>query len=402
VSFNRQILALLIACGFPAIGAATACNPSQNEQCQGPDELVRQAATLNAAGRYTEAADLLERVLMQHPDAGGAVEQYNQALAGIDGQPQIQASQQNIDPRQWQLSSGLQMRGGYSSNLNQAPSQSTVQLTLPSGIVAVELQEQFHRQAGFGVETLLSGNAVRAVADRMQWQVRGELFNRETGYSGYADYQGVNLLTSLMQHGEGGTETGGALGYSALRYGGDVYLSTVQMLLRHTGQEMGYCRPQAGGDLLWQRQHGNPLLDSRYTGLMAGLFCDTKLGYYSAAISAGWDWASSQRPGGDQLRGKLDLTGAWFTDAIVQDSFVRAYASILQSNDSKAYSPWLSHGAKRYVSRIGLGLDYDWPLALVGDNWRGVASVKWQDQNSNISLFEMKTTEGWLGVRVGW
>lgn len=406
MSFNWRILALLMACSLPAIGAESACKQGQGGQCQGADELVRQSAAFNAAKRYTEAADLLERILMQYPDADGAIEQYKQALAGIDSQSGVQSqaavAQQDIAPQQWRVNAGLQMRGGYSSNLNQAPSQSSVQLTLPTRLVTLELQPQFHQQAGFGLETQLSGNAVRAVADKMQWQVRGELFNRETDYSGYADYQGVNLMTSLMRRGEGGTETGGALGYNALRYGGDVYLYTVQMLLRHSGQKMAFCRPQAGVDLLWQRQHSNPLLDSRYTGLMTGLLCDTKLGLYSAAISAGWDWASAQRPGGDQLRGKLEVIGLWPTEWMSHDSFLRAHADILQSNDIKAYSPWLSNGATRYVSRIGVGLDYDWPLAFVASNWRGVASAKWQQQSSNISLFETDTLEGWLGVRVAW
>lgn len=252
------------------------------------------------------------------------------------------------------------------------------------------------------MESQLTGNAERKITDKLHWQVRGELFNRETAYSGYADYQGANLLTSLMQHGDGGAETGVGLGFNALRYGGDVYLYTTQMMLRHAGKKGAYCKPQTGLDLLWQRQHGKPLLDSRYGGLMAGILCDTTLGFYSAAVSAGWDWASDERPGGDQQRGKLEMTGIWLTDAISQDSFLKANASILQSNDMQSYSPWLSNGATRYVRRIGLGLDYDWPLNIVANNWRGVAGVKWQNQSSNISLFETDTLEGWLGVRIAW
>ncbi|MDI1293002.1 MAG: hypothetical protein PSV18_09685 [Methylobacter sp.] len=403
MNLTWKILALALACSFAPLAAATACDPDCSQKV---DELVRQAASLNAGRRYTEAADLLERVLMQYPDVSGAAEQYNRALAGIDSQdvtqPQHQPSQSEVPQQPWQINAGLQMRGGYSSNLNQAPSQSSIQLTLPSGPVTVELQPQFRQQAGFGVETQLSANAVRTLADNRQWQVRGELFNRETGYSGYADYQGTNLLTSLIQQGDGGTETGAALGFSALRYGGDVYLYTVQMMLRHAGKQGAYCKPQAGIDVLWQRQHGNPLLDSRYGGLMAGMLCNTRLGLYNAAISAGWDWASSQRPGGDQQRVKLEVAGIWLTDAIRWGSFVKARADILQSNDLQAYSPWLSHGAGRDIRRIGAGLDYDWPLTPIAGNWRGVASVQWQQQHSNISLFETDALEGWLGVRVAW
>lgn len=389
------------------MSTANACDQALSENAlqacsQDPDWLVRYAASLNAKKRYTEAADLLEGVLMQYPDADGAVEQYNKALAGLDDRDGAHPDIQPILPQSWQINTGLQMRSGYSDNLNQAPSRSTIQLTLPSGPIAVELQPQFRKQAGFGVESQLTANAVRTMADRLEWQVRGELFNRETEYSGYADYQGANLLTSLMQSEGDGRETGGALGFNVLRYGGDVYLYTGQLMLRHTAKSWADCRPQIGGDFLWQRQDGRPLLDSRYTGLMAGVACDTRAGLYSAVISGGWDWATNERPGGDQRRGKLELTGIWFTDAVIQNSFARAYANILQSNDTRAYSSWLSNGATRHISRIGLGLDYDWPLAIVADNWRGMASVKWQNQNSNISLFEMNTLEGWLGVRVAW
>lgn len=411
MSFKPKIIVLAIVCCFLSIGAANACDKELSKDflqtcSQDPDWLVRYAALLNAKKRYTEAADLLEGVLMQYPEAVGAAEQYSKALAGVDSQNGVHANMQpvhrDILPQQWQINTGLQIRSGYSSNLNQAPSQSTLHLTLPSGSIAVELQPQFQKQAGFGVETQLAANATRTIADKLQWQVRGEFFNRETGYTGYADYQGVNLLSSVMQHEDDGRETGGALGFNVLRYGGDVYLYAGQLMLRHTGKKGAYCKPQIGGDFLWQRQNGRPLLDSHYTGLMAGLICDTEVGLYSAVISAGWDWASSQRPGGDQQRGRLELTGIWPTDVISRGSFVKAYASVLQSNDMQAYSPWLSNGAERSISRTGLGVDYDWSLDLVADNWRGVASVKWQNQNSNISLFEMDTLEGWVGVRMAW
>ncbi|MGZ5619534.1 MAG: hypothetical protein ACXWFG_01585 [Methylobacter sp.] len=412
MSFKWKIIVLAIVCGFLSTGTVNACDKALNEDSlqacsQDPDWLVRYAAVLNAKERYIEAADLLEGVLMQYPEADDAAELYNQALAAINNNGVVhpintRPTQSDALPQQWQINTGLQVRSGYSSNLNQAPSQPTLQLTLPSGPVAVELQSQFRRQAGYGVETQLTANALRTMSDRLEWQVRGEFFNRETEYGGYADYQGANLLTSLMQREDDGRETGGALGFNTLRYGGDVYLYTGQLMLRHTAKKWGYCKPQIGGDFLWQRQNGRPLLDSRYTGLMAGIACDTKIGLYSAVISGGWDWASDQRPGGDQRRGKLEVTGIWPTEIITQDSFVKAYANILQSNDAQGYSPWLSNGATRYINRLGLGLDYDWPLYIVADSWRGVVSAKWQNQNSNISLFEMNTLEGWLGVRVVW
>ncbi|MDO9139671.1 MAG: hypothetical protein Q7U38_05020 [Methylobacter sp.] len=399
-------MAVLLLCTLPTIGAANSCDQACRQQIDG---LVHQASTLNNDKRYTEAADLLERLLMEYPDAEGAAQQYSRALAGLespqDNQPLVQAEpskQGDTSPHNWQTSGDLQVRGGYSSNLNQAPTQPTIQLTLPDQTVTLELQQEFQRQAGLGIETQLSMNAGRQLADKLQWQIRGELFNRETDYSGYADYQGANLLSTLMQQWDGGAETGAALGFNALRYGGDTYLYTTQMMLRHIGKKGAYCKPQTGLDVLWQRQHQNPLLDSRYTGLMVGVLCDTRLGFYSAAINAGWDWASSQWPGGDQQRTRLDMLGIWTTDAIIKDSFIKAHTDFLYSNDMQPYSAWLSNGAERYLNRIGLGLDYDWPLAAIADNWRGTASVRWQNQNSNISLFETNSLESWLGVRIVW
>lgn len=397
---------LALVCSVPVLSVASTCAPAQSKNChQSVDEQMRQAKVLNARQHYTEAADLLELVLMRHPDNPEAIEQYSLALAGMDAVMAIvrEKSQPKEElPRQWQVNSGLQLRGGYSSNLNQAPTKSTIQLTLPSGPIALELMPQFRQQPGFGTEAQLTGNALRSIGNALQWQVRGEVFNRQTDYGGYADYQGTNLLTSLMRQGKGGAETGVALGVNALRYNSDVYLYTGQLMLRHTGAKGSYCRPQVGGDLLWQRQASNPLLDSRYTGLMAGVLCDTSIGLYNASTSAGWDWSSSQRPGGDQLRVKLELTGIWSTEVLSQDSFIKASANLLQSQDQQAYSVWLGNGSTRYVNRVGAGLDYDWPLKLIADNWRGVASVKWQSQHSNLSLFQMNTLETWLGVRLAW
>ncbi|MFU8787398.1 MAG: hypothetical protein ACNA7G_00125 [Methylobacter sp.] len=402
-TWQMAVLALIFAAGTPA----NACDLTCLEQI---DAQVRQAAALNADKRYTEAADLLERLLMQYPDAEDAVQQYSRALAGLESLAGIQPPQQTgqteqintSSPHDWQISGDLQIRGGYSSNLNQAPTQPSIQLTLPDQTVTLELQQQFQKQAGFGIETQLSANAGRLLTDKLQWQIRGELFNRETDYSGYADYQGANLLSTLMRQWDNGAETGAALGFNALHYGGDVYLYTTQMMLRHVGKKGAYCKPQTGLDLLWQRQHQNPLLDSRYTGLMVGALCDTGLGFYSAAVNAGWDWADSQRPGGDQQRTRLEMLGIWTTDALIKNSFVKAHTDFLYSSDMQSYSAWLGNGAARYISRVGLGLDYDWPLAAIADNWRGTASVRWQNQNSNISLFETDTLEGWLGVRIVW
>lgn len=401
------ITVLVLSCTVPGISAAAnSCDQTCRRQI---DALVGQASALNADKRYTEAADLLERLLMEYPDVEDAAQQYRRALAGLESQqhnqPLLQAelpAQTDTSPHSWQASGDLQMRSGYSSNFNQAPTQPTIQLTLPDQTVTLELQPQFQKQAGFGIETQLSGNAGRLLTDKLQWQLRGELFNRETGYSGYADYQGVNLLSTLLQQWDDSAETGAALGFNSQRYGGNIYLYTTQMMLRHVGTKGIYCKPQGGLDLLWQRQYQNSLLDSRYTGLMVGALCDTTLGFYSATISAGWDWATSRRPGGDQQRTRLEILGIWSTDALINNSFIKAHTDVMFSNDMQSYSSWLSNGATRYMNRVGLGLDYDWPLTAIANNWRGTASVRWQNQDSNISLFETNTLDGWLGVRIVW
>ncbi|MDP3875757.1 MAG: hypothetical protein Q8Q50_02115 [Methylobacter sp.] len=406
----KWLIAVLLLCTLPTIGAAAnTCDQACRQQI---DKLVRQASVLNTNKRYTEAADLLERLLMEYPDAEGAAQQYSRALAGLDSQQDNQPPAQpeqteppepaDSSPHSWQTSGDLQMRGGYSSNFNQAPTQPTIQLTLPDETVTLELQPQFQQQAGFGMESQLSGNAGRLLTDTLQWQVRGELFNRETGYSGYADYQGANLLSTLLQQWDDGAESGAALGFNTQRYGGNIYLYTTQMMLRHTGKKGAYCKPLGGLDLVWQRQYQNALLDSRYTGLMLGALCDTTLGFYSATINAGWDWASSRRPGGDQQRNRLEILGIWPTDAVIKNSFVKAHTDVMYSNDMQSYSSWLSDGATRYMNRVGVGLDYDWPLTAIANNWRGTASVRWQNQDSNISLFETDTLEGWMGVRITW
>ena len=402
------LIMLVLAVLTPSLTLASTCDSQQlnnpASSCyKSPEQQVQMAAELNAIQHYIQAADLIERLLMQYPQTKGAPEQYQRALAGMEGRHPVSIAGQTLQQQNaWQINTALQVRTGYSSNLNQAPSSSSVQLTLPTGPIALNLLPQFQQLGGVGGETLLSANAVRGFANNLQWQVKGDLYARETGSGGYADYQGTNLLSSLMSHHENGSENALVLGFNALHYNADAFLFASQLMLRHTGTKRLYCKPQTGIDLLWQRQQSNPLLDSHYSGLMVGALCDTPLGYYSVNLGAGWDWAASQRPGGDQLRGKLDIIGIWATPFISETSFIKATASYQESKDMQAYSPWLNYGATRQLNRLGLGLDYDWPLEVIVHNWRGVASVKWQNQDSNISLFTMNTLEGWLGIRTAW
>ena len=408
IHHKTLLIMLALALLTPSLTLASTCdsqqlnNPASN--CyKSPEQQVQMAAELNATQHYIQAADLIERLLMQYPQTQGAAEQYQLALTGIEGRHSTSITMQPIQQQSaWQINTAMQLRTGYSSNLNQAPSSSTVQLTLPTGPIALNLLPQFQQRGGVGGETLLSANAVRSFANNLQWQVKGDLYGRETGSGGYADYQGTNLLSSLIRHYDSGSETAVALGFNALHYNVDTFLFASQLMLRQTGSKYLYCKPQAGADLLWQRQQSNPLLDSHYTGLMVGVLCNTPLGYYNISLGAGWDWAANQRPGGDQLRGKLDVAGIWATPFVIEASFIKATASYQESNDRQAYSSWLNYGANRQLSRLGLSLDYDWPLEVIVHNWRGVASVKWQNQDSNISLFTMNTFEGWLGVRTAW
>ena len=399
---------LAITASAPMIALASDCDSQPlnypSSSChKSPEQQVKMAADLNATRHYIQAADLIERLLMQYPQTQGAAEQYQLALAGMEGRHPIAISMQPLQQQHaWQINTALQMRTGYSSNLNQAPSSSVVQFTLPTGSVSLSLLPQFQQQGGVAGETLLTVNALRGFANNLQWQVKGDLYGRETGTGGYADYQGTNLFSSLMSHHDNGSETAVAMGYNALHYDASTYLYASQLMLRHTGVQRLYCKPQTGLDLLWQRQQSNALLDSHYTGLMVGALCDTPLGFYNVNLGAGWDWASSMRPGGDQARAKLDVIGMWGTPFISATSFIRAAVSYQESKDMQAYSPWLDYGAPRQLSRIAMGLDYDWPLEAIVHNWRGVTSIKWQNQESNISLFTMNTLEAWVGVRTAW
>jgi len=409
IKFKALLMLLALAALTPSMTLAKTCDSQQlndpTSSCyKSPEQQVQMAAELNTMQHYIKAADLIERLLMQYPQAQGAEQQYQHALDGMKGKHPVSINVQSLKQQStWQVNTAMQLRTGYSSNLNQAPSSSSVQLTLPTGPISLNLLPQFQQIGGVGGEASLSANAVRGFANKLQWQVKGDLYARETGNGGYADYQGTNLLSSLMSQHENGSETTLAMGFNALHYNVDTYLFASQLMLRHTGgTQRLYCKPQTGADLLWQRQQSNPLLDSHYTGLMIGALCDTPLGFYNISLGAGWDWAASERVGGDQLRGKIDVAGIWNTPYIVETSYVKAAVGYQESKDMQAYSPWLSFGATRQLSRIGVGLDYDWPLEIIVHNWRGVASVKWQNQDSNISLFTMNTLEGWLGVRVAW
>jgi len=408
MNFKAIFILIIFFLCLPRLALASDCDSQQindpASSChKSPEQQVEIAADLNAMQLYAKAADMIERLLMQYPKTQGAAEQYQKALAGMESQNTKLNNEQPLKQQNtWQINTALQMRTGYSNNLNQAPSSSTIQLTLPNGPISLNLLPQFQQRGGVGGDSLLSSAATLSIANNKQWQLKGDLYVKETGSGNYADYQAANLQSLLLKHHDNGSETGLVLGFNSQHYNVNTYLFASQILLRHTGTSILNCKPQTGVDLLWQRQQDNPLLDSHYTGLMIGALCDTQLGFYNINLGAGWDWASSERPGGDQFRGKLDIIGVWNTPMIIKTSFIKGTVSYQESLDRQSYSQWLNYGATRQLNRLGVGVDYDWPLEVIIHNWRGVAAVKWQNQDSNINLFTMNTLEGWLGVRTAW
>src|SRR5699024_9811512 len=130
--------------------------------------LAYRGAVLNGLGKYVEAASLLEGALLLEPDLAGAQIDYAEALAGV-GEPSAATSllrgvlaRPDVPPEtrayivrrlnaldivqrfdalvglrsvgeDWHGVASVTVKGGYDTNLNSAPSRSTLGLTLPGG-----------------------------------------------------------------------------------------------------------------------------------------------------------------------------------------------------------------------------------------------------------------------------
>lgn len=361
----------------------------------------QRALHLNQQGRYQEAADLLEHILMQDAELTEVVEAYKKTLAILDRQMGVHFAQ-GAELSQWRTSKKMGVYMGGGTNLNKAPIEKNISLTIPGERVFLELNKQQQPQAGYGEQALLSIQAATRFGSDKKVNLAMQVQQRSTDKRNFTDYLRINAGASMQQFLNNGDEMGVALFGDVLQYDNEARFYALDMLGRYAWHYNKQCQVQLGLDWQWQHQKDTHLYDMLYTGLAGSASCSWGQGVVKLSISAGNEWALNDRPGGDQWRIRAKLERTQELGWIVSADRVAGYLDLIYQQDQQEYSPLLDNGNERSMQRLTLGGRYRVPLSNTESRWWGILQLEWQKQSSNIQLFEYEAFEGWLGVEVQW
>jgi len=359
--------------------------------------LLQYIQQLSSEEKYEQAADILERILMLAPEAKGVALTYEQILQRIDSSHQAQAAPS--EKSQWQAQALLGLKIGGGNNLNRAPNVSTIFTTLEQGSL-LELSKEQRSQSGYGVETYGSVQTKNQLSDATQLNLQLHIANRTTNRENYTDYLDINGGIYLKHKLNNQDDIGLALYTDYISYDNASEFHALNLQSRYRWHSYQTCHQQIGMDIQWQHQANNSLFDALYTGLHGSLHCQVSSSAYSLEINAGNEWALQNRPGGDQSGGNLQLTHHLHAQWIINQAYFTSFVRYGYQHDQRGYSALLNNNAKRNLHLVSLGTKFRWPISQHYGHWFGIISLNWQQQYSDISLFEFNSLESWLGVEV--
>jgi hypothetical protein len=391
-----------------------------------PGFLAYRGAVLNGLGRWAEAAMLLEEALLLDPYRASAQIDYAETLAALGDAPAASAllrellARPDVPPtlrpelerrlntvealQRFDLLSGLRkftgtgwqgeatvaVRAGYDSNLNSAPSRDALTLTLPGGDAVLLLADRFRARGGTAEIAEASGHLARPLDGGASLQFYGEARARGSSVATGTDYQQAQVVAAWSQP----TNTGDTLlsvGATTLHYGGEQLYQALRMAASRDWHLDG-CRPRLGLEFEWRRYPAVRELDGRFLGASTGAACLLGLNRLTVAVRAGEDHAVGDRPGGDQRQ--ADMRVAWA--GRLGDGSLLADILLTHQQDGAGFSPLLENNARRRLNRLGLHLEYAYPIV---PGWAVLATFDTTVQRSNLPLFDIHGHAVYLGLR---
>ncbi|MDE2259535.1 MAG: tetratricopeptide repeat protein [Betaproteobacteria bacterium] len=362
-------------------------------------------------GEAAAAVEWLERALLINPNLAGVEVDYARALAlagdraaaanlarELLARPDLPPAVASWLPQQfqdWSITSDWVSRfsvaslAGYETNLNSAPQNPFVTLTLGSGDLSLQLSPQFQPKRGAAGQLILSGVVGRewgddALAFIGQAQARG---------SGFSDtnYQQADLA-ALWRHAFQDGATLLRVDDIGLRYGGQSLYQSVRLEPDYEWI-WGPCRPRVG---LLYNTYAYPVapeLNGRYTGVLSGGVCAVGADQIRGQVSLGRDLAAgNDRPGGGEGAGEMTL--GWTHPWGVGTLDIQGVLGLIR--DDTGYSALLASNATREVTRQYLKVEYDHPL---GKSWEFLIYGESNHQNSNVTLFSVTDHGIYAGLR---
>lgn len=446
-----RICALLMVglCQAPGGQAATACPNESDPEFQGrplveyqrrlqgfvaqcgkdAEYLAWHGVVLKWLGQYAQAAEWLELALMRAPERLGIQVDYAEvlvAMGDIDAgralvarllaepslpaslRPQLEARLAAWSDDAWLFHGSLTTRAGYDNNLNSATRARELSLSLPEGDVGFILGPGSRARPGAFAALELAGDAERRISGRDSLQLMADLKVRHSGESDTDYLQGE--LNALWRRRAIDFEHQWVVGGGNLAYDGRTlyrvgrlgyFLESRQpvpfaggvgaSLWGAAAENLGGCRPRYGGELEFRNYPGLASLDNTLLAAQLGYLCHGS-DAMRAQIRFGHEFAGANRPGGDAWR--IDSRIIWRHP--VARGWLESDVSLAWQRDESAYSPLLAGGARRYIERFGLRLEYQQPLA---DRWLGLVTLDLGKQYSNIELFAVNNAALSFGLR---
>ena len=373
------------------------------------------AALLNT-GRLPEAMESLERALLLDPENGAALIDYAAALlqdgqlfAAIEAnalvleredippalEPQVATRQRDWSALTRQTSWQLDLLGGYDDNLNGAPDRDLVALTLAGEPIFLNLSQEFQSVSGpfFNLRGLLRH---RQLAPDSQHNFIGQVRTRLSEDTASDVLQVSGRYNRLQATRRNSLQLGGGLNH--LMFGGNPLFTGSDARFRYqVGRSLG-CRPYYGGALQHQLWHNQSRLNGFEAALSVGSTCPLAgLGGQRLNVEASVlrnAALKDSRLGGDRQGWQFVVD--W--QVAVARGVFSAQFNHTTLLDERGYTPLLANNARRDIARNSVLLQYREQVNFIGSGAQLMVNVYHQDQNSNLSLFEIEDTSLEIGL----
>lgn len=382
------------------------------------------AAQMNT-GRLSEALESLERALLIEPRNGGAQIDYaealyrqgqlfsalelNQQIMRRDDVPEHLASLLSQRQQAWrgmtrQWGYQADILTGYDNNLNGAPSPSQITLTLSGENVVLPLNPDFQSVEGPFMNLRLGGryrqlapahqhNVLVELRGRVSEDTSSDLLQLDTRYAFVKPGQDSSWqATAGMSH----LFFGGSPLYTATEAGGQYQFEDKWL---DTGSSQ--CRPFAAAAAQHQFFHDQSNLNALESKLSGGLNCQINSGFgrqtlmpalsilHNKALRNG----SNTRAGGDRAGWQAGID--WQLE--LTDGVLITQLNHTRMDDALGYSPLLAGGAKRWIKRSYVLLQYRKP---VGSQTNLMLNLYHQEQRSNLELFRSRDSSAEIGINI--
>ena len=404
--------------------------PAWEEQlgrCQkDADFLATLGQRMNRLGRYSEAAEHLERALLLDPSRQDAQMAYAFALVGLGDASSARGFLQDLlqDPslpqnlriqieRQasalepvpssasaaapWNRHLSLSARYGHDSNLLSTPNLSALSLTVAGQSLSLPLDESYLAKSGNYARADLQLDLDRETSSDQRWDLVMGVRQRRSPDETRSNNNQIDLLL------EQSTPSGGFYWQSQftdMDASNGVHYQIWGLGAGLGAQKIGNCVAKIGLEAQERNYFSTQVLSGRYTAYTALASCALDgQNRLLLSLRQGTDRPTDpSRPGGTQTSTSVRALvyaylHAWGEDALLVDA---EYA--LQRDDT-GYSPILEGGAVREQRRQTLRLEYQ---KAISRSTQWLIGVERQVQDSNLALFRSDNSGAYTSLRWAW